>query len=116
MKTDGKDLPREGVVHDITEADKASACCDNELNCIGEYICEKLHFILLNRADRLKVLYDRIKSIQLAQQLSTAHMCDASSMKPNFPKATRAAKTKLGEAILYTLNQNWLFSQTASLM
>ena len=30
------DLPRERIVHDIDDADKACGCCGHELHCIGE--------------------------------------------------------------------------------
>ena len=39
------DLPREVVVHDIDDADKVCACCDNALHKIGEDKSEKLEFI-----------------------------------------------------------------------
>jgi hypothetical protein len=39
------DLPREVVVHDIDDADKVCACCENALHKIDEYKSEKLEFI-----------------------------------------------------------------------
>jgi len=39
------DLPRERIVHDIDDADKACGCCGHDLHCIGEDVSEKLEFI-----------------------------------------------------------------------
>ncbi len=40
-----KDLPRETVVHDISEEDKVCHCCGGELHQMGEAKSEKLEFI-----------------------------------------------------------------------
>ena len=40
-----KDLPRETVVHDISEEDKICDCCGGELHQMGEARSEKLEFI-----------------------------------------------------------------------
>lgn len=40
-----KDLPREVIVHDITDEDKICDCCQGALHKIGEDISEKLEFI-----------------------------------------------------------------------
>ena len=40
-----KDLPREVVVHDISDAEKVCACCHGQLHKIGEDTSEKLDFI-----------------------------------------------------------------------
>ena len=40
-----KDLPRETVVHDISEQDKVCDCCGGELHQMGEARSEKLEFI-----------------------------------------------------------------------
>jgi transposase len=40
-----KDLPREVVVHDISDADKVCDCCQGALHKIGEDTSEKLEFI-----------------------------------------------------------------------
>lgn len=40
-----KDLPREVIVHDISETDKVCDCCNGELHKIGEDKSEKLEFI-----------------------------------------------------------------------
>ena len=40
-----KDLPRETVVHDISEEDKVCDCCGGELHQMGEARSEKLEFI-----------------------------------------------------------------------
>jgi transposase len=40
-----KDLPREVVIHDITDEDKVCDCCQGELHKIGEDTAERLEFI-----------------------------------------------------------------------
>lgn len=40
-----KDLPRETVVHDISEEEKTCDCCGTDLHKMGEDKCEKLEFI-----------------------------------------------------------------------
>jgi transposase len=40
-----KDLPREVIVHDISDAEKVCACCHGQLHKIGEDTSEKLDFI-----------------------------------------------------------------------
>ena len=40
-----KDLPRETVLHDISEEDKICGCCGGELHQMGEAKSEKLEFI-----------------------------------------------------------------------
>lgn len=40
-----KNLPRETVVHDISDEDKTCDCCGTELHKMGEDKCEKLEFI-----------------------------------------------------------------------
>ncbi len=40
-----KDLPREVIVHDISDEEKICGCCAGELHCIGEDKAEKLQFI-----------------------------------------------------------------------
>ena len=40
-----KDLPREVIVHDISDEEKVCGCCTGELHCIGEDKSEKLQFI-----------------------------------------------------------------------
>jgi transposase len=40
-----QDLPREIIVHDISDEDKVCGCCTNELHRIGEDKSEKLQFI-----------------------------------------------------------------------
>jgi len=40
-----KDLPREVIVHDISDEEKVCDCCSGELHRIGEDKAEKLQFI-----------------------------------------------------------------------
>ena len=40
-----KDLPREVIVHDISDEDKVCGCCSGDLHRIGEDTSEKLQFI-----------------------------------------------------------------------
>lgn len=38
-------LPREEVVHDLSDEEKTCACCGNEMHCMGEECSEQLEFI-----------------------------------------------------------------------
>lgn len=40
-----RDLPREVIVHDITDEEKICGCSAGELHCIGENKSEKFQFI-----------------------------------------------------------------------
>ena len=39
-----KDLPREEIIHDISEADKVCACCQSEMHAIGDERSERLEY------------------------------------------------------------------------
>lgn len=38
-------LPREEVIHDLSDEEKTCACCGNEMHCMGEECSEQLEFI-----------------------------------------------------------------------